>query len=387
MSNQLTDEQRKILEQNEKKKAQSRARSKAYYNRNSSKVLERQKKTREKKKNEVEEIRKLFAIQTIQDDNLDNIQEQNVFIEQLPSNNSNYTQNEIITLLKNDTTIKSENTRKTYISSIKRLFTMTGCENLKMCLNELSNMVSNIENSDYSVNSIKQTVQSVLYIADKYNIFSNLFSKSKASSLKKKFQTLFAKYKDKSITQLEETQKIILYPTFSDYLSRVKEVYGKSSKQYLVAFLYSQFTVRDDFKNVKIVNSLNDDNKKDNFLLIDNDNMMFIINKFKTQNKYKRLEFTVTGELKKLLNNYISNNNLNYGDTLFGKSPLTGFVSKMNQSVGYNDLKGVNIYRHMRVSELYKNKNLNFEERHSLAEQMGHSLLVQSAYKRNLKVS
>ena len=387
----LSEEQRKSLLQHEKKKAQDRARQKAYYDRNPRKVLDRQKNARQKAKDEVEEIRKMFAIHTIQDDNLDDIQEQNVVVEEPQvniSNNSNYTQDEIIALIKNDKNIKSKNTRSTYVSSIKRLFTMTGCTDMKKCLNSYKKMLNSIEKSDYSINSIKQTLQSLLFVADKYNILHNLFSKKKADDLKKFFKSAFEKFKDKSITQLEVAQKTIHYPSFNEYLDRVTNKYGEASKEYLISYLYSQFTVRDDFKNMKIIQKNSDDNKEDNFILINGNKMMFIINNFKTKNKYERLEFTITGKLKTLLLQWTKTKKIGYNDFLFGKSSLSPFVSKLNKSLGYDNLKGVNIYRHMRVSDLYKGKkDLTFEEREKLSNEMGHSLIVQSQYRRNLKVT
>ena len=206
--------------------------------------------------------------------------------------------------------------------------------------------------------------------------------------MKKFFKSAFEKFKDKSITQLEVAQKTIHYPSFNEYLDRVTNKYGEASKEYLISYLYSQFTVRDDFKNMKIIQKNSDDNKEDNFILINGNKMMFIINNFKTKNKYQRLEFTVTGKLKTLLLQWTKTKKIGYNDLLFGKSSLSPFVSKLNKSLGYDNLKGVNIYRHMRVSDLYKGKkDLTFEEREKLSNEMGHSLIVQSQYKRNLKVT
>ena len=386
----LNEEQRIALEKHEKKKAQERARSKAYYHRNSQKVLQRQKTARELKKKEMDQIQTQLSNCVITESQpepepADYTQMENVV---LPNNKSNYTQDEIIALINNDENIKSKNTRSTYVSSIKRLFTMTGCTDMKKCLNSYKKMLNSIENSKYSINSIKQTLQSLLFVSDKYNILHNLFSKKKADELKKFFKSAFEKYKDKSITQLEGKQSTIAYPSFNEYLNKVKNKYGETSKEYLISYLYSQFSVRDDFKNLKIIQTLNDGNNQDNFLLINANKMMFIINNFKTKNKYQKLQYTVTGKLKNMLLEWTKTKKIGYGDLLFGKSSLSPFVSNLNKSLGYDNLQGINAMRHMRVSDLYEgDKDLTFEEREKLSEQMGHSLLVQKQYKRYLKVS
>lgn len=396
-NDQLTEDERIAMEKNEKRKLLARERSKRYYanDDNRKKVLAKQKQYREGQKrlimNALSKIQRQVPVSnsdTNYDADSDTDLGENEIIYEAPTQKRkmNYTQDQIIELLKQDNDFKSENTRKTYISSVRRIFTMTGCPDMKSCLNSYKKMSNNIEKSDYSTNSIKQTIQAILFISDKYNILHNLFSNKKADDLKKHFTTLFAKFKEKSITELETTQNTVEYPTFTEYLGKLSQIVDKNSKEWLVAKLYSQFTVRDNFANMKIIESINEDNKTDNFLLITRTKILILINKFKTKNKYNRLEFVVTGELKKILNNYIDKHNLSYGDTLFGKSSLSPFVSKMNKKLGYNDLKGVNIYRHMRISELYKGKNITFEERNNLAEQMGHSLLVQKNYKRNLKV-
>ena len=71
---------------------------------------------------------------------------------------------------------------------------------------------------------------------------------------------------------------------------------------------------------------------------------------------------------------------------MFGASPLTKFVGDMNRALGYADAGGVNLFRHMRVSTFMKG-NPTFEEREALAEEMGHSLITQTAYTRNIIIT
>jgi hypothetical protein len=54
----------------------------------------------------------------------------------------------------------------------------------------------------------------------------------------------------------------------------------------------------------------------------------------------------------------------------------------MNKELGYNNLGGVTIFRHIRISELDGD---NYEEKAKLLNEMGHSALTQPKYRRNLE--
>ena len=391
---QLTDEQKDLLEKQQHIRSLNNARSKNYYQRHRPEILEKEKLKRQNTKKKLEEIAAQMAITSIDDTELeldyDDIPTDdfndlnNEVITPVQSKVKDYTKDDLVKLIKDDNTIQKKQTRDTYVTGIRRVFKITKCTGFKACLNSYKKMIKLIENSNYAINTIKGTVQSIAFVATKYNILHNLFPKKKADDLQKAFVDSFEKYKDKSITENENKQANIKYPSFTEYLNKLKKIVPTDSKEFLLAKLYQMFTVRDDYKAVKIVEKLNDDNKEDNFLLYNKKIMLFIMNKFKTNGKYKRIEFTVTGELKKLLNDWIVNQNKKYGDYLFGKSSLSKFMGDVNKKLGYDDLGGVGIFRHMRVSEV--NPNEPFEVRKKLADQMAHSLLTQKTYRRNLNV-
>jgi hypothetical protein len=308
------------------------------------------------------------------------------------------------------------------------VFQTTGCENLKKCLTSYKKMMTSIINSKkpikekkqkkskkkeaedndteeekepepqgYSINTIKQTIQSILFVGTQYmNDFKYLFSDKQAKIRKKYFDTEFQRYKELSKLELQEKKDNTTYPSFDEYLSKVKEKYGENSKQYLVSYLYSVFTVRDNLKQMTIIDKIKDDNEKDNFLLINRTRMMFIVNDFKTKKKYERLEFNVTdNKLKQMIKDYnddpkVIKTRKQYKNNYFlGKTALSTFVSDINKELGYAGLGGINIYRHMRVTDHYNGdvNNLSFEARKKLSDSMGHTLTTQKTYERNLKVS
>jgi hypothetical protein len=84
-----------------------------------------------------------------------------------------------------------------------------------------------------------------------------------------------------------------------------------------------------------------------------------------------------------LIRKYIANNNIQFGQPLFPENKLSTFVSKMNNELGYGDLNGINIFRHIRISEL---DGETYEDKVKLANVMGHSVLTQKNYRRNLEV-
>lgn len=396
MQNQLTETEQIALEKYQKKKKQDALRQAKYYEKNKASILEKRKLANAKSKETLNSALQKLAIDTSNEEN-ENIEE-NVELQieeekeepniQPTTKKSNYTAEEIINLLKN--TEMNDGTRIVRISAIKRVFRETCCPDLKTCLTKYKQMIDTIEKSKkYKVNSQSATIQSLLFVFDKYNLLNNMYPKRKATQIKKAFLSSYEMLKDKSTIETAETQKNIVYPTADDYLARVKNKFGEQSKQFLISLLYLKyFTPRDNFYEMKIIETLADDNKKDNFFLRTRTKMVFILNNFKTKNKFERLEFTVpTGKLKVLLNWWVDTKKLKYGAYLFGKTPLSNFVSKMNKQLGYSDeLKGVNAYRHIVISELPEANALNYKERKAMADQMAHGLMTQQKYRRNLKV-
>jgi hypothetical protein len=389
-NNQLTEEEQQELQKYERRKAQDRARQRTYYAKNKANILEKRKVANAKKKETLNSALSKLAISTPVEENvvLQIEEEKEEEEETVVGPNSNYTQDEIISLIKNDKTFKTPQTQKTYITDVKRLFKITKCQDLKNCVNAYKKMITNIENSkEYSINTIKQTIQIVLFINDKYNLFQNMFSKKKADELKKHFTKSLDKFKDKSMKQTEQRQYDIIYPSFKELFSKAKSKFGQKSKEYLIVLLYSQFTVRDNFNKLKIISDENEDDGENNFLLKTTKVLKFIINDFKTAGKFQQLHYTVPkGELYTLINWWIDNKKLAYGSYLFGKTKMSSFISKTNESLGYK-LGGVNLYRHARITDLYKDKNISFEQRNKLSNEMGHGMMTQEKYRRNLTVN
>jgi hypothetical protein len=304
---------------------------------------------------------------------------------------NDYTEEQLIILISQQD--YPERTIKTYTSDIRRLFKITECETILPCLKKIKKIIEAIEmglydtNKSYSINTIKQTLQVLLIIINKILKNDPTYTNMNFEKIIDKISSKFQEYKELSSIENNEKVDKEVVPTFSEYLEKVKKLFGTDSKEYLVSLLYSIFTVRDNFKNMKLIRTEADNDGVNNFIFFFNNQFKIFINKFKTQGSYKKLMYVYNPknadeqELKKLMNNYINKNLIMYGDFIFGKSPISDFVSSMNNKLGYSS--GINLFRHMKVTETI-NKFNSFDERYKLTKQMGHSIGTQQKYKRNI---
>ena len=104
-------------------------------------------------------------------------------------------------------TVKTLN--KTHIQSIKNVFTITGCNDLLICLKKPKMIIDYIEGSSkkatidkYSINSKKAIIESILFVITNFNI--NL-----TDNVKEKYKDYFNILKIKS-SEKTERKKIIL---------------------------------------------------------------------------------------------------------------------------------------------------------------------------------
>lgn len=351
---------------------------------------ERSKRHYEKNKQKILYDRKI-ARETVKS-NLNQIKEQNVIVPVVPepepeavfdkSKITKLTLDECISLIKNSNYGLS--TQNTYLNDIKRFFKVSNCLNLKECFRTPQKIIDAILNSEYSINTKKQTLQIIVILIDGLKVFELIkVSKNNAKKVSDLFQYHFAEHKEHS-NDLNEERAQMEIPTFKQYLTKVETEYGLNSKEYLIILLYSVLTLRDNFKAMKIIQNKNENDGKNNFLLIQNvnnkTNLTFYINNYKTKKKYNKFVFNkFTGELKKRILDWITLKKLSYGDYLFGKSPLSPFISNLNKTLFSDTINGINLLRHIRVSET--DPNLSFAERNKLAANMLHSLATQKKYR------
>ena len=300
-----------------------------------------------------------------------------------------------------DGKFNSDKTRETYRSGVKRLFTLGECSDIVPCLKKIKTIIEKINNGNqpngkaYSTSAKVGTFQCILFLLD--NILtreSGAFPPTTWDRLKKAYKKAFDLAKTKGVVEHEEVQANETVPTFEEYFSKLDQLYpNKQSKEQIVTRLYRLFTVRVNFKLLKIISNINENDEKGNFILIPRSGYIkIIINDYKTKkDETSRLLFTFNKNQNTLSDDikaYMETKKLKVGDYLFGKSPMSGFISKLNDKVMGEPTKGgINYFRHIRISETNNGVPMTYQEREKLSSEMGHSIITQQKYKRQLKIN
>jgi hypothetical protein len=367
-----------ILDKIEERREKGRERAKKHYDKNKQSILLKQKQRRQKLTEEynaiLQEKQSNIQEQEQPDEPIEHI-EPIVIHKNKDIINLDY----VIKFI--DENVEQKYTKKYYITSSKMLFRITNCDNLNKCLKKYKQIFNDIDKAErqdgtgnLSLNSKKHLMQTIVFLIDKMGI---KLPKETIDFYKNKFEILKEESKQKTNDLTEEN--IIGY---YDYLQLVKNKFGMNSKEYLIVSIYREVIVRDNF-DFKIITNKNEDNGKDNFLLLPRSaNATIILNNYKTFKKYGKKEIQLSNDINDLVRLYIKNNKVNKNDLLFGKEKLTQDISKMNKQIGIKG--GINTTRKIAVSSGLKADD-SIETRVALANKSMHSVNTQqSVYKRNV---
>jgi hypothetical protein len=267
----------------------------------------------------------------------------------------------------------SNATKKKYIDDSKTLMRLSNCDNLLECLKDHKKIIKLIENGKQIQKGLFQTI---VYLIDNLKISLNTVTI-------KIYKDIFEQYKIRSSDLTDEriissNNAVIGY---KDYMNKIKNKFGVDSKEYLLAKLYNELTVRDNYQNLIIKQNATNLSNDNNYIIVNKNKSKIILNNYKTQKKYKQIIHEVSVELDKLIKNFINNKNLDYGETLFGKSALSKIIGIMNHNV---DVEGsINTLRHMKISEELNNIT-DPKKRQELSKKMLHSPITQRNYMRQL---
>jgi hypothetical protein len=276
----------------------------------------------------------------------------------------------------------SDGSYKIYAEDAKRLkliLSIDDSDNLADILDNPEKVIEKIESSDYALNVKKMTYQFILYLLDHTKIHST-------TEAHDAYKLKFDVYKEDSRTQTKK--KVEEEPTqdFPTYLELEKAKFGANSKMDLISRLYDEFTPRDDFQ-LKIVSSITDASDFDtNYIVIGGKmsdksrHYIIVLNDFKTSNKYEPMKHSVSTALSNDMKKYMEEKGLQVGMYLFGDKKLTKYVSENNARMGIKG--GINLYRHMKATQLLSKEGLTTEEKVLKAAAMGHSPAMQELYNR-----
>jgi hypothetical protein len=293
----------------------------------------------------------------------------------------------VIQALEDATYFTSEETRKGYISQMRQIFRITNCPTLPKCLANYAKIKKTIEEGlqkngkPYSLNSKKSLFQSIVYVVDHLKV-------PIPDATREKYRVLQQVYVGNSKAQTDRRKEDPAYAVmpFSTYLAKLKAEFGDKSKQYLVASMYNEVTVRDDFQ-LEIVSSEREV-KSDgtNYVVVPRlvkTNCTVVIQSYKTDKKYGVIKVKVTTGLSKQIREYLIENKLSDGNMLFPNKKLSDYVSTMNKSVGAMT-GGINYIRQSKISEVLSRQVMSDEDRIIFGRRMGHSPLAQLKYVRSL---
>ena len=268
------------------------------------------------------------------------------------------------------------NTKKKYLQDLNRLLVAVNNEDIIKNMKKANELIAKIKATEYANNTKLGMVQICLFMITNFNIVVN----------KKSIQILtnyfnIVKYEAVNVVaNKQETEEVL---TWKEYIDKVKNEFGENSKMYLIANLYKELTLRDDF-TLKILNK-KPKTADENYIILNKNNYTIIINQYKTQAKYGAITVKLTKGLTVLINRYITEQNLNEGDYLLGDKELSGYILYNNHKIGVNG--GVCLYRRMTVSEELNNQKITPEQRVKLAEKMKHTVFIQRDYLRQMKKS
>ena len=277
-------------------------------------------------------------------------------------------------------TITKPNTVKKYICDMKRDFKLSGITMFTGMLDEFFGIKESLNNSKYSLSTIKGSYQSILVFItnSKMIVDTKIIQK-----YDKEHKIYCIKYEDENTKRKTEKEHAAI--PFTEYYKKVLDFFGKDSKEYLIASLYNELTCRDDYGGLIIKRISPYDNGVDDFICIDKrkTNCFIVLNTYKTSNIYGKIVRTFSHELCSLIVNYIERNRL--ADYLFYEEVESGlgkFITDMNKKVGVDG--GINAIRHMKVSEFLQKPDLTPEMRLDFSRGMMHSESTQKKYQRGV---
>lgn len=259
----------------------------------------------------------------------------------------------------NELTFTNENTKAKYLDDIKRLYSISNFTDFISILK--GNMLSNIQATDYSTWTKIGLYQIILILIDRLNLDVDKSPYVEALEI--------AKIVASDETKAKQQEEI---PTFLEYLEKAKA----NDKLFMIASLYNELTIRDDFVMKIVANkSVIPADSEDSFIVINPKSRKanIIIHKYKTDSKYGVIDVKLSNELTKQLKEYIAKNHIT--DYLFGEQPLTKFVSKQNKKLGITG--AISLFRKMKISDLLNKDGVTPEERYKLSLEMKHSPAVQ----------
>ena len=185
---------------------------------------------------------------------------------------------------------------------------------------------------------------------------------------------------------------------FDDFLQMMKEAYGVTSKEYMIAVFYSPLmpqTFRDDLQLEVLIKSENAEmDPGKNYIVIENDadqdkgvKVTIHLNVYKTLRAYGAASFQLPSKLVELVTNYVDAHKIVHGEYLFGPYKLADFIANMTAPDPRHKLLGsvrINTLRQMRISKICAGKVMSPNDWGQLAFESKHGVEMTPTYIRKI---
>jgi hypothetical protein len=274
-------------------------------------------------------------------------------------------------------TIETENTRKKYTTDIKRVFNLAKLDKFVGSIDEHNSIKKSVCESKYSLSTQRGSIQALLVFIEKSGMAIDKKVLSRYALL---LDVAKVKTDDENEQRQADTANSVI--PYDEYLLLIHDKFEETSKERLIASLYNEIPMRDNFGSLRLIESFEEDDGVGNFLLRNCEHI--ILNNYKTKNVYNKVVYDLTAKLGVLLTRYIDACEIK--DFLFPehiKKGLSKFVIDMNNKIGLKI--SINTLRKMKVTDFLLRADINAEDRFLQSRKMGHSVKTQKTYKRQIK--
>jgi hypothetical protein len=285
----------------------------------------------------------------------------------------------------------TKNVRK---SSMSTVFRITASKNLVKTLGIFAKFKKTLDSATLkgsdkpmALNTKKTVAESLVWTID--HLGMNL-----EPAVRQQYLDMMESYKLQSKDQTKARKGDIEFDVmpYTEFLAKVKGEFGGESKQFVLASIYKEATLRDNFYNLVLVESdrgvLND---TDNFLIMSRaakGAVTVVINSYKTEKRYGVIRVKLSAGLSKLLREYVAKKGTTAGSRIFpeNKTGLSAYISTFVKKIAPGAKGGIDYIRQSVITEqMNKAGGLSAEARVALAKSCAHSPNAQLSYVRGLK--
>jgi len=269
---------------------------------------------------------------------------------------------------------KSDLTLLFYFNTFKTIIRLLKMDNLDNLLSMISNepeKVIDIFDNSKKING-ENYANNTKY--EFYKAIPPVFKQSEIKLTPEAYRLYLDKIEEYYFLYSEQIDgKTQILPTYTDYISKVKEQFGENTSKTLMVELFAELKCRDDLSELHIVKTkAQARNKSINYIIVLKKEITIMINDFKTSGHHEPIVKKLSPELTSKIKNYMDRKKVTYGDILFHQKRLSPVISEINKKIGLSG--GISTIRRIIVSDVHNNKDATYQDKKELADEMKHSL-------------